>query len=360
VFFGEDTRLHCKLSELRVGDHVEDITVPRVFAGSEAPTLSINNAFADRFFPKASINESDRDGIDPTGFYFFFVENFSVKLDGRSHLLLEGGVQWWPSINFPGAEFFASNYKNQQLNAMSPLPPSGVILVPINDEYESDQRKNEGLELATVMVKRLRTTLNLTCNSSLIIRGKGFIRKGQNKQFHSQLYFELDTGYRKFNQTHWVCQTLFPTPLIQKATKIAFIFPKKKNLLSYVQSALDSLDLARSINNKAISHILIWAGLEAIISPSDKSELISNMTLCLLGLNNDLPNRLEFWNEAKKSYSVRSKIVHGFELPADNEALTKAIQFSDSQCSKIIMYAIGHLGSADRDSIIKQLREKAL
>jgi len=361
VFFGEDTHFNCRLSELQVGDHVDNITVPGLFAGDQTPVLSIDQTFAEHYFPLSSIKESDVNSNNLTKFFFFFVENFSIVTDEKSYLQLEGGVQWWPSISFPGAELFAVNYKNERLNGMPPLPPSGVLLVPMNDKHDSYQRRYEGLELAAVSVQRLRTSLSLICNASLIVRGKGFISKGQNGQLHSQLHIEMDTGYRKFNCTHWVRQTLFPPSIIQKASEIAFSIPKKKNLLSYVQSAIDSLDLARSINNKAISHILIWASLEAIISPSDKSELISNMTLCLLGLNNDLSNRLEFWNEAKKSYSIRSKIVHGFELPADNDCLTKAIQFSDSQCCKIIQYAIDQLGSNNgRDLIIKQLREKAL
>ena len=89
--------------------------------------------------------------------------------------------------------------------------------------------------------------------------------------------------------------------------------------------------------------------------------MIANVSLCLLGLERNSGKRKEdIWKEAKRSYNVRSDLVHAFKIPEAKE-LAEAKRFAEKQCKYLLKHAIGRMndGCKNKNDLIEELRSRA-
>jgi hypothetical protein len=85
---------------------------------------------------------------------------------------------------------------------------------------------------------------------------------------------------------------------------------------SPVQLALRRLNSAVERTSKADRILDYWIGLEALFLPQIKQELSYRAALRIAAiLGTDPENRQERYEIAKKSYGIRSKIIHGDDVP---------------------------------------------
>jgi hypothetical protein len=168
--------------------------------------------------------------------------------------------------------------------------------------------------------------------------------------------------YRFWSEKFLLQKACFPTSSLIDAVEFCFAEPKKKGLQRYIHRSIDSLDLARSLmSDSPLAHIIVWAAIEALLSPSDKAELISNISLSFIGLQPHVEDKMEFWDIAKKSYNVRSSIVHSFDIPEQKELL-ETLAFAEEQCLKVLKFAVSEPTEEGwmRDDLTFYLRSRAL
>ena len=76
----------------------------------------------------------------------------------------------------------------------------------------------------------------------------------------------------------------------------------------------------------------------------------------------DLTERgVKFWELCKQSYALRSKIVHSYSFPEEDEIIM-ARDFAEKQLIKLINYAFDKIsnGNISKDTFVHELKSKAL
>jgi hypothetical protein len=347
-----------KLAEVQPGDVLGACYPPVVFAGDGSDALLSLEELAE-VTPIPPADDGVADSVDPNQYAYFLMDGFGVELTGQSHIELPGGLQWWPATRFPNDKVVL-NPTNIGIPNAENRTFTGVLLVRGPQTLTTMDAVHDAHAKAQTAVKRLRTLLNVRHGARVTLLGD-FLKVTVPGSGYPQQQSWYYPHYRFSSVTTPVRRTLFPSSVLTAATAFSFAQHGTNSLGGCAQRALDSLDLARSALDLAVSHVLTWAAVEAILSPSDKSELISNITLCLLGLQPDGIDRSAFWERSKASYEVRSRIVHSFKLPSHSELLA-AVRFAEEQCELLLRTAIAACQGSptSRDAFSKELRTKAL
>jgi hypothetical protein len=349
-------------AELVPGDKFEACYAPGVFQGGPpSKELILTTEQRELYLPKPPVSDDSIKSVDPANFHYFLVNCFGVDLDGSSHFISKSGLQWWPSCCFPADSIVLDNLTPVG-SFLETQTFTGVLLVPKNQEGTTHKEELKSLQDAQVVARRIRTLLNIISNAKMRILGDvSLVRSGRGGHLSKRMV-NLEGLYTYRYWDGEICsQACYPSALLDTAIDLATATPPKKQLLSLLQRALDSLDLARSHSaDRSISLVLIWAAIETLISPSNKSELAANLTLHLMGLQKDV-NKAIFWDAVKGSYAMRSDIVHAFDLP-EEMALEDSIRFTENQCVKLMQYVIQEAlpSGMMKDEMTKGLRNKAL
>jgi hypothetical protein len=79
-----------------------------------------------------------------------------------------------------------------------------------------------------------------------------------------------------------------------------------------VHLAFGNLELSYSVDNKASSFLTLMVGMEALFNPSGGYELTYTISRnCAVLLGKDKEDSLRIFNDVKRLYGKRSRIVHG-------------------------------------------------
>lgn len=349
-------------AELQPGDAEIRPYVPAVFSGDNLPELVLSTEQRERFIPNIVVDEDVVTDPPSNELIYFFVDGFGVDLGKSGAVELEDGIHWWPAAAFPSAPFIFQHLSDPFDPYFSHGTFTGVLTVPFPDVPLDDNERLEFVTVARTRVRRLRTLLHVLYEVRLDLIAEFFFYEyeGSSGSLHRELYGNRYYRY-PLVQHGPIRRTRYHSDVLRAATELAFATPKGKALAKFIHRSLDSLDLARSLSDLPVSHVLTWAAIESIISPTDHSELIANMTLCLMGLQSPHVDRARFWDAAKRSYKIRSTIVHSFDFP-DPEQLTEAFGFAEEQLTAVLRYAVleGIRLNLSKDTLTSNLRGRGL
>lgn len=351
-------------SGLVPGDIVEDHNVPAMFAGgvtTSVPGMPLPEEQAAKYIPHPPSKDNNQKEIDPTLYYFFLMDNFGINLSGDSYLALPFGLQWWPSSYFPFEDVILDRLASP--HSMSGNQTfTGILLVPKNTKASTPKERTEAYQKIQIQVKRARTYLDISNSAKMRIVGDVELGSNQNGIYKSRVNVENPYPCRAWSDNYLLQKAYFPSASLVEAVEFCFGELKKKGLHKYIRRSIDSLDLARSLmSDSPLAHIIVWSAIEALLSPSDKAELISNISLSLIGLQPPTVDKMEFWDSAKKSYNIRSNIVHSFDIP-EQKQLLESLSFAEEQCLNVLKFAISQPMKEGwgRDDLILFLKKKAL
>lgn len=352
----EQTRV--RLSEVQSGWHTRGFYVPGVRGGQTAPTVALG-PFSS-WTPLPPERDGTAEQVDESDVHLFFFSNYGVDLSGASHLDLGNGVTWWTADYFPCSEQCYRAFSSHESMVHGCRPLTGVLAVPQSGDVGDHRTHMADFNRALQLINRLRVLLNILDDGVPYIIAYSSIRGiGQGSSGTRNVLTGIE--YRHRTSENWVRQKCYPSETLKRAASIAFSKPQgKKTILTHIQRAADSLDLSRSVHDPNIALVLGWVALESILSPVDHSELITNMTLSMIGLADESMDFNSLWDTAKRSYKVRSNIVHSFDVP-DAQELTAAHNFAQDQCVRAILAALDAFGDGrSRPELLKLLRQKAL
>ena len=358
---GKMEHFYGNIAEFVPGDNLKEIQPRGVFSGGPSfhlkPTLEIK----ERLVPSLKTICKTKD-INTQNYYYFLINDFGVPLEESSHFDLEFGIQWWPSISFPAKDIVLDEALSK-FGEHIPQSFTGVLLVPKNTSINDYREKINEFEGIQKKIRRMRTYLNIIYSANLKILGEIEIGENSTGNYFRKRTNLIQQNYRSWFKNFIISHSLFPIDALIESIKFSFRdLTKKDKFLFNLHRSIDSLDLARTISgDPLVSHVLIWAAIESLISPSNDSELISNMTLSLIGLNEDIVDKSSFWKQCKESYACRSKIVHSFDIP-EMKDLVQHISFAESQCVALIKKIISDVIplNKNRDDFISELRNNAL
>lgn len=132
-------------------------------------------------------------------------------------------------------------------------------------------------------------------------------------------YFSIDTSAGKlitekwleWVKKHWVKAE----KLIDKHIELKF--------------ALDALDRGQFINNKALTIVSLWAGLESLFSPSTAELRFRNSALIASYLHEPGMERQKLYKKIMKLYNARSSAAHGQPKFDQDELLQTFVLLKD-------------------------------
>lgn len=360
---GDMVHYRGSFSELVPGDILEKHHVTGLFTShsTTVPEMSLSDAQREKYIPSPPGKDDNHDGIDPTLYHYFLIDNFGISLDGGSHQELPCGLQWWPSSCFPSEGLVLYNsVANQSISEHQTF--TGVLLVPVDPRANSHEEKQVAYQKLQKQVKRVRTYLDVFYSAKMRLLGDIQIVNGTHGLHRQRVNIGSPYPYRCWSDPPPVSKACFSSLILINAIEFAFTETTKKGLLKYLHRSIDSLDLARSLaSDPLLAHIIVWAAIEALLSPSNKAELISNISLCLIGLQPGSLDKMELWDQAKKSYQMRSNIVHSFDIP-EQEELEQSLGFAEQQCLNVLQFALTEPFPKGwtRDELASFLRERAL
>ncbi|WP_139800677.1 hypothetical protein [Geothermobacter hydrogeniphilus] len=361
---GREQTIHGPFSELVPGDTLVSHGIPgSIGRGStDVSKLSLPDKHYERYVPQAPVDDGAQEDVSPTQYLFFLIDNFGVPLEGVSHLNLPYGVQWWPASKFPADDILLDNLVlPNSFEAQKTF--TGVLLVPFNQHEISHAEKTQLLKEVQKIVKRIRSYLHINHSAKMRIIGEVQFAYSNNNLYKQRINIYDYPIYRCWSETTPIRHSLFPVQHLIDAIDFAFYEPaRKKDIKKLLIRAVDSLDLARTLGtDPVVAQIIIWSAIETLISPNSKTELVTNMVFCLMGLHEDRTSRLEFWERVKDSYQLRSDIVHSFDIP-DEEDLLEALEFTEHQCLSLMKFvtSVAIPNGWSRDELTKELKKRAL
>jgi hypothetical protein len=340
---------------------VHGVHPPCVFSGDSVDDFIDLQANTDALLPEPTPVGAGTDHTDIDNYHLFFISNLSVDIAPAESLSLGGGGTWWPANRFPGHAQIAEAFAQYEPRMAVDRPLGGVIAVEsaLHQAASLDERRVEA-DAALSRVKRFCTLINVLergvpyviARRSLLNRIPGGVNEIR----------EVYTGitYRHRTAPFGRIPKRLTATEVSLAGRLAFASLGAKSLGGLIQRATDSLTLARSLTDRAIAHVLTWSSVECLISQKE-GELITNMTLCLLGLNAPVRNASEFWARSKASYNARSEIVHGFSVP-EQEILSAVAEFAEHQASILLRHVCiqAERPGQTRDTVTSALRQRAL
>lgn len=339
---------------------VHGVHPPGVFAGDTVDDFSDLQGKTGALLPAPTPCTPEVDQVDIDRFHIFFISNLSVDIAPLAALALGGGATWWPAHSFPGREQLTEAFVHYEPQMAVDRPLGGVITVESTLDAGSIDARRAEAEAVAIQIKRFCTLVNVLeggvpyviARRILLSRVPGGINEIR-EVFTGIAYRHRTTPFGRIPKRLGAKQ-------VARAGRLAFGSPGVKSLGGLVQRATDSLTLARSLTDRAIAHVLTWSCVECLISQKE-GELITNMSLCLLGLNAPVRDATEFWAASKTSYDVRSKIVHGFAVP-EPHLLETAAEFAEFQAHALLRHAClqAELPGVTRDRLTAALRRRAL
>ena len=357
---GGTTRDRMSAADIPPNAVVHGAHPPGVFAGDTVDDFSDLQANTNALLPTPTPNTPAADQVDIDNCHLFFISNLSVDIAPAAALALGGGSTWWPANRFPGREQLTDAFVHYEPHMAVDRPLGGVIAVESRLRDGSIDERRAEADAAATQVRRFCTLINvlergvpyLIARRSLLNRVPGGINEIR-EVFTGITYRHRTTSFGRIPKRLTAAQ-------ISLAGRLAFGSPGAKSLSGLVQRATDSLTLARSITDRAMAHVLTWSCVECLISQKE-GELITNMSLCLLGLNAPVRDASEFWTRSKASYTARSEIVHGFAVP-EQHVLEAAAEFAEYQASTLLRHVCleAELPGRSRDTLTVALRHRAL
>ncbi len=345
-------------ADVPVNAHVHGVAPPFVFAGDRPDGFDDLSAETAALLPRASDYGDAADHVDLENSHVLFITNVSVDIGGRACVDLGPGARWCPADGRPGGVAFSEHFAQFDRTAIN-RPLGGVITVDAPKGQSVDDRRSHS-DTAATRVRRFCTLLNVLCNvySYLIARRTLLNRLQGGTNEIREVYTGITYRHSSIPFSR-VPKRLTPAEL-ELAAWLAFSPRQENRLVALIQRATDSLTLARTLTDRAIAHVLTWAAIECLISQKE-GELITNMTLCLLGLNTPVASSMNFWSQAKSSYAARSSIVHGFDVPTPTQ-LAEVTAFAETQASMLLRHVCERCRDRDvsRDRITAELRARAL
>jgi hypothetical protein len=350
---GKADRITGKVADLQPGSRLLSVRPPSVF-DREAPDLAIERA--RQWIPNGP-DAGDLPGAPDDERHYFFVANTGVALGGSQVIDCGEGVRWWSPLAYPGSAHIQQMLGSHPSLQSESRPIASVVTAERRPHIEWDT----DFDRARRMVYRLRVLLNLLHGASPVVIGHYSVK--ERRRGATNLTQEVYTGIRYRHRSHrfWSGPRVLAPDMLREASAVATAGARKKKLLYHLQRALDSLDLARSLwDDPPVALLLIWAAIEALLSPSDRVELSANIALALLALGGD-GDRVGLFDEIRASYAVRSKVVHNFEVPEPKE-MDAALELAATQAARAIRYAIrtGLPSGQTRDQMMTALRAAAL
>ncbi len=359
-FSGKMEPFYGSLSEFVPGDRLNEIYPTGVFSGGPSFELKPSAETRKKMLPE--VNNFTIEGIEPEKYYYFLIGDFGVYLEDMPYLDLGFGIQWWPSVNFPASDIVLNNLV-AEYSDLARQTFTGVLLVPKNSDIKEHREKMFAVQEMRRNIRRLRTFFDIKHNSNMKILGEVELGVSDDGRYFKQTATIGEQFYTTWSKNYRIPHSVFNKNFLVESVELSFMKPtRKEKFISSLQRSIDSLDLARTIGGDSlVSHVLVWASIEAIISPEDDRELISNMTLSLLGLQDSVVEKSEFWSKCKESYAIRSKIVHSFEIP-EQEKLFDNIMFAERECERLLKKVILEVipSRISKDDFIKRLRALAL
>ena len=327
-----------KLATLVPGDELVAVYPPCVWGGDEVLNLVADDDVRSANAPRGPESDGLAANWRPAEYDYFLVDRFGPRIDGLSHLSLPFGVEWWPSVSFPGKERLLTEGSLWDAGALDRQTFTGLLLVPreINESHATEAQQ-KSLEVSRSRVKRLRTLLSVQEHISFDIIGEARWNKtqGDGWSLHSNRYPRF--AYRTWYQSDEPWFVAASHDGLEHAVGTAFN-PSTKRKDLHLQRSIDSLDLARTIEDRPLALVLMWAAIEALLATGKDGNITTNVALSLAGLEKDPEKRNHVFATAKRSYGMRSNIVHGFDIPLEMELQVTAY-FTERRCEEVIRYA---------------------
>lgn len=285
----------------------------------------------------------------PEHFAYVFVYDFAVTLTSEVPENLGQGVTWWPSRCFP--------HQTEVLEALKRMPRgtflsdgteyeemfTGVLLIPLAMPALKRDHLPDVLRELNSKMGRLRLALNTIFARSFFTMGIAlFRREASDKPLMLDAYHPANLF--EFSSQQKPLVSLADVALLKEALEVTFMEPSKKTLPQYIQKSLDALYMALTINDRSMSHVLLWASVEALLSDDDeKSGMTMNLALSLAGLHDLSRQGTAFatFKQAKDSYGARSRIVHSYS-PPERKKLDQWYEFTERSSHLLIHHAYQH------------------